>query len=306
MTDFFQTTEGVVTSAAVFLLVGLGWNLVYNASGYLNLAIGQFYILGAIFSYKLESSAGIHSIILVGIITILGVGVIGYVSERLLLRPLKTMGVPPLIVTIGLNLVLLEAALKLSPSLVIRPDTFIDHDFTIGGVHITAQELIVWGTAAIVTIALFVFFGRTDTGRAMRACSDNRGAAQTLGLRVASYGTIAFTASAILAALAGFVIAPTQGSAYNSGDLIAIKAFMAVSIVGLGRNGGAVFGAFLVAGVQGYVARYISQDLSDVIVLAAFVVVLYVYAARQDGGVLPTWLRLRRRPARPVAAAETP
>lgn len=303
MTDFLQTTEAVVTVAAVYLLVGLGWNLVYNASGYLNLAIGQFYILGAIFSYKLESSVGIHSIILVGLITLVGVGLIGYVSERLLLRPLKTMGVPPLIVTIGLNLVLLEVALKLSPSLVIRPDTFIDGDIAPFGVHITAQELIVWATAAIVAIAVFWFFKSTDTGRAMRASSDNRGAAQMLGLRVASYGTIAFTASAILAALAGFVIAPTQGSAYNSGDIIAIKAFMAVSIVGLGRNGGAVLGAFLVAGIQGYVARYISQDLSDVIVLAAFVVVLYVYAARQDGGVMPTWLRLRRRPPRPSAAA---
>jgi branched-chain amino acid transport system permease protein len=311
MTDFLQTTEAVITIAAVYLLVGLGWNLVYNASGYLNLAIGQFYILGAIFSYKLESSAGIGNVILVGIITIVGLGIIGYVSERLLLRPLKSMGVPPLIVTIGLNLVLLEVALKLSPALVIRPDTFIDGEIVPFGVHISAQELIVWFTAAVVAIGLFVFFRRTDTGRAMRACSDNRGAAQTLGLRVASYGTIAFTASAVLAGLAGFVIAPTQGSAYNSGDIIAIKAFMAVSIVGLGRNGGAVIGAFLVAAVQGYVARYVSQDLSDVIVLVAFIAVLYVYAAKQDGGVLPTWLRLRRRPPRPAApsvaaAAESP
>jgi branched-chain amino acid transport system permease protein len=308
MTDFLQTTESVVTVAAVYLLVGLGWNLVYNASGYLNLAIGQFYILGAIFSYKLESSVGIHNILLVGLITLVGVGLIGYVSERLMLRPLKTMGVPPLIVTIGLNLVLLEVALKLSPSLVIRPETFIEGDIAPFGVHITAQELIVWATAAIAATAVFVFFRRTDTGRAMRAGSDNRSAAQTLGLRVASFGTIAFTASAILAALAGFVIAPTQGSAYNSGDIIAIKAFMAVSIVGLGRNGGAVFGAFLVAGIQGYVARYVSQDLSDVIVLGAFVVVLYVYAARQDGGIMPAWLRLKRRPPRPSAqpAAETP
>jgi branched-chain amino acid transport system permease protein len=303
MTDFLQTTESVITIAAVYLLVGLGWNLVYNASGYLNLAIGGFYILGAIFSYKIQTRLGIHEPILVGVLTVGAVGVLGYVSERLLLRPLKQMGLPPLIVTIGLSLILLQLAFELSPSLVIRPEEAIGGEVTPFGVHIPAQALLVWATAAIATAAVFLFFRRTDTGRAMRAGADNRTAAQTLGLRVASFGTIAFTASAMLAAIAGFVIAPTQGSAYNSGDLIAIKAFMAVSIVGLGRNGGAVFGALLVAGVQVYVARYVSQDLSDVIVLVAFVGVLYVYAARQDGGILPARWRLRRRGPRPVRAA---
>jgi branched-chain amino acid transport system permease protein len=306
MTDFLQTTEAVITVAAIYLLVGLGWNLVYNACGYLNLAIGQFYILGAIFSFKLETSIGIHSPVLAAILSVAGVGVLGYVCERLLLRPLKVMGVPPLIVTLGISLVLLQLALELSPSLVIRPDEFVSGEISPFGVHVTAQELVVWASAALVTTGLFVFFRRTDAGRAMRACADNRRAAHMLGLRVASYGTIAFTVAAMIAAIAGCVIAPTQGSAYNSGEIIAIKSFMAVSIVGLGRNGGAVFGAFLVAAVQGYVARYISQDLSDVIVLVAFIVVLYVYAARQDGGILPNWLRLRRRPPRPVAAAAEP
>ena len=93
-----------------------------------------------------------------------------------------------------------------------------------------------------------------------------------------------------------FVVAPTQGSAYNSGDLIAIKAFMAVSIVGLGRNGGAVFGAFLVAAAEGYVARYWSADISQIVVLLGFIAILYVYAVRTTGGrFVPVWTRARRR-----------
>ena len=74
--------------------------------------------------------------------------------------------------------------------------------------------------------SLFTFFSRTDLGRTMRACTDNRPAALTLGIKVKTLATIAFTASAVLAALAAFVVSPTQGSAYNSGDLIAIKAFV--------------------------------------------------------------------------------
>lgn len=303
MTDFLQTTEFVVTMTAVYLLIGLGWNIVYNTCGYLNLAIGQFYILGAIFSFTFQDSWGVPSPLLSGVLAILVVVVIAYAAERLILRPLSARridkkGVAPLVLTIGLNLVLLQVAFKLSPSTVFRPRGLVDGTIEVAGVRIATQSLVTWVAAAVVTVALFAFFRRTDTGRAMRASAVNLPAARTLGLKVMSYRTIAFTISAALAAVAGFLVAPTQGIAYNSGDMIAIFAFMAVSIVGLGRDGGAVLGAFVVAAIQGYVARYIGQDVSDVVTLAAFLGVVYVYAARADGGILPQRLRVRMRAAR--------
>jgi len=304
VTDFLQTTEGIITAASIYLLVGLGWNLVYNTCGYLNLAIGQFYILGAVFSWKLETTFHIHSPIVVGALACVGAGILGFIAERVMLRPLKGNALNALIVTIGINLMLLQLAKALSPATVIRPDTFIAGEITPFGVHISYQELIVWGTALIVVVGLFTFFTRTDLGRTMRACTDNRPAAQMLGIRVPTLATMAFTASAVLAALAAFVVTPTQGSAYNSGDLIAIKAFMAVSIIGLGRNGGAVFGAFIVAGAEGYVARYWNPDYSDIVVLTGFLIVLYSYAVRStDGRFLPSWLRVRRRRPAPQEAS---
>src|SRR5205814_7915365 len=164
------------------------WNLVYNACGYLNLAIGQFYILGAILSYKFETWAGIHSPFAVGPIVVVSAGILGFLSERLLLRPLKDHGLSPLIVTIGINLLLLQLAKSLSPALAIRPDTFIVGVVSPGGVFIAYQDMIVWATAAVLGAALFVFFRRTDLGRTMRACADNRRAAEMLGIKVASYG----------------------------------------------------------------------------------------------------------------------
>lgn len=295
MIDFLQTTEGVITAGSIYLLIGLGWNLVYNTCGYLNIAIGQFYILGAVFSYKLETSWGIHSPFVLLVMVLFGVGVLGFLSERILLRRLGGNPLNALIVTIGLNLMLLELAMKLTPATVIRPDEFIAGGVDLGGVRITYQELIVWGTAVLVAGGLFTFFTRTDLGRTMRACTDNRPAAEGLGIKVPTLATIAFTVSAMLAALAAFVVSPTQGSAYNSGDLIAIKSFMAVSIVGLGRNGGAVFGALLVAGAEGYISRYWSAEAANIIVLVGFLVVLYTYALRTSGGrFLPAWARVRR------------
>jgi branched-chain amino acid transport system permease protein len=301
VTSFLQATEGIITAASIYLLIGLGWNLVYNTCGYLNLAIGNFYILGAVLSWKFEQSLEITSIPVVFLMVVVSAGILGFVSERLLLRRLKGHGLNALIVTLGINLMLLQLAQVLSPATVIRPNLFVFGIVRPFGVFVEYQELIVWGTALLVTVGLFGFFTLTDLGRTMRACTDNRDAAETLGIKVPMFATIAFTASAVVAALASFVVSPTQGSAYNSGDLIAIKSFMAVSIVGIGRNGGAVFGAFLVAGIEGYVARYWSSDLSEIAVLVGFVAVLYVYAVRSTGGrLVPLPARMRRRRRRPL------
>jgi branched-subunit amino acid ABC-type transport system permease component len=295
MIDFLQTTEGIITAASIYLLIGLGWNLVFNACGYLNLAMGEFFILGAMFSYKFETSWGISSPFLVGPLTVLMVGAIGLIAERALLRPLKDRGLSPLVVTIGIALVLLQVANKLSSNQAIRPNLFISGGVAPGGVHIAYQEFVVWGTAIIVGVLFVLFFTRTDRGRVMRACVDNRRGAENLGIKVTTYATAAFTVSAMLAALAAFVITPIESVAYNSGDYIAIKAFMAVSVMGVGRNGGAVGGALLVAALEGYLSRYVSPDTANVVVLIAFVVILCSYAVRSEGGrLLPHWLRIRR------------
>ena len=92
MTDFLQTSEFVLTMASVYLLIGLGWNLVYKTCGYLNLAIGQFYILGAVFSYKFHESWGVDSTLAAGALSVLVVALIGYAAERLVMRPMQRFG----------------------------------------------------------------------------------------------------------------------------------------------------------------------------------------------------------------------
>ncbi|MDI9897415.1 branched-chain amino acid ABC transporter permease [Rhodococcus sp. IEGM 1381] len=301
MIDFLQTTEFVLTMTAAYLLIGLGWNVVYNTCGYLNFAIGQFYILGAILSFRFQSSWGIDSPWLAGLLAVISAGVIAFVAERLVLRPLASLGLDerglaPLILTIGLGLILVQVSFKLSPSTVTRPQELLPGTIDVGGVLIAKQSLLMWFATAVVAGALFMFFRRTDMGRAMRAAAVSPSAARALGLRVASFRTLAFTLSGLLAGFAGFLIAPTQGIAYNGGDVIAIYSFMAVSIVGLGRDGMAVVGAVVVASIQGYSARYLGQSVSEVIVLVAFLGVVYLYAARADGGILPTRLRVAMRP----------
>jgi branched-chain amino acid transport system permease protein len=281
MIDFLQTTEGALTVACVYILVGFGWNLVYNACGYLNLATGEFYILGAILAVRLQESLGIDSVILRGIITLLAIGALAFVCEIVLLRPVGNDMLRALIITLGLALMLLQLAQQLSPEVVIRPEAFISGgSVDVGGVLIAPQDFIVWGTCLVVSLGLIYYFTRTDIGRRMRAAVDSPGAARMLGIRVRWYMTGAFTAGAMLAALAAFVVAPTQGVTYLQGDIIAITSFMAVAIGGIGKYGGGVIGAFVVALIQAYLARYWDPAAQQIVILVLFLVVLYVQAVR--------------------------
>jgi branched-chain amino acid transport system permease protein len=305
MVDFLQTTEGALTTACVYILIGFGWNLVYNACGYLNLAIGEFYILGAILAVNLQSDLGIDSVLLRGLITVLALGALGFVCELLLLRPVSDGGgFRPLIVTLGLALVLLQVAKELSPEVVIRPEVFLaGGPLELGGVRIPRQDLIVWGTCLVVTIGLVYFFRSTDLGRRVRAAVDSPTGARLLGIKVNWYMTGAFAAGAMLAGLAAFVVAPTQGVNYLQGDLIAIKSFMAVAIGGLGRYGGGVVGAFVVAFAEAYLARYWSPAAQGIVILVGFLLVLYIQAVGMSRRA-PTFLtRLPRRRRRSEAAA---
>jgi branched-chain amino acid transport system permease protein len=295
MVDFLQTTQGAVTAACVYILIGFGWNLVYNACGYLNLAIGEFYILGAILAVNLQTDFGIDSVILRGLVTLVALGLLGALCEIFLLRPLNDGGFKPLIVTLGLALVLLQVAKELSPDVVIHPQVFLSGGpLDLGGVLIPRQDLIVWGTCLVVIVWLIVFFRSTDLGRRVRAAVDSRDGARLLGIRVNAYMTGAFAAGAMLAGLAAFVVAPTQGVNYLQGDIIAIKSFMAVAIGGLGRYGGGVIGAFVVALLEAYLSRYWDPGAQQIVILVLFLLVLYVQAV---GVSRRTPRFLRRAPA---------
>jgi branched-chain amino acid transport system permease protein len=284
--DFLQTTEGAITAASVYILIGFGWNLVYNSCGYLNLAIGEFYILGAVLAVVIQDDLGVDSVVLRGLMVLGGLGLLGMFCELVLLRPVSRNGLlRPLIVTLGIALVVLQISKELAPGVVIRPDTYVSAaPIDLGGVRIAPQELLVWGTAVLVSAALIVFFGATDLGRRVRAAVDSPPSARLLGIRTNWYMTAAFAASAVLAGLAAFVVAPTQGVNYNGGTLIAIKAFIAVAIFGLGHYGRGVAGAFVVALAEAYLARYWNPAAQQIVILTGFLIVLYVQAAWESRG----------------------
>lgn len=273
--DVLQTLEVALEAASIYLLVGLGWNIVYSSCGYLNLAVGGFYALAAILSFRLATTLGFEAPLLVAMAALVIVSSVGTVSELLLIRPLEQRGIEVLIVTAGLELILRELTTHLAPEIAVRPEVFVGGaPFDLGGVLVPRQGVIIVATAAAAFAGLLWFFHRTDLGRTFRAVADDRRAARAIGVNVARVETIAFTLGVALTALGAIVISPAQGVAAGGGTMIAIKSFLAVSIGGIGRYGGAVVGALVVALVEAFAARYWTTDARDLLVLGGLILAL--------------------------------
>lgn len=283
MTEFLQLTIANVTLAGVYLLIGQGWNLTIAVSGLLNLAIGGFYMFGGMLSFWFAVDMGLPTLP-AAVASVVVVAAMAYIVERLLLRPAGDQVVVQIIATIGVSLILMEAARYAFGVDPVKPPALIPGDpINVGGVLLMPQSVVVVGVAVLATVGLQVFFRRSAPGRAMRACADNPDGARGLGIDVTKQRTIAYTAAGALAALAGVLIAPLIPITYSGGDFVALKAFMAIAIVGLGNFAWAPLGALAVASLEGYIAGYISSDYRDVVVLSLLLVILLAKVVRTSG-----------------------
>lgn len=275
MTDLLQTIEGGLVVAAVYVLVGFAWNVVYNSSGFLNLAVGEFYVIAAILDTEIvERWTGLpRGAVLALVVVIVASG--AFAVERLILRPVSGKPLAPLMITVGLALVLRQLGRTMAPDLIVRPEDFFPGGtWNVGGVRFSPQDLVVVAVAIVVSVALTLFFHRTNRGRVVRVTGLDRDSARAIGINVTRIGSGAFVASAALAAIAGLSVSPITGVSPGGGDMLAIKSFLAVSIFGIGSYGRGICGALVIGLGEALLARYWSVDARDLIVLGGFLLVV--------------------------------
>lgn len=275
MSSFLQTVEAAMVAAAVYLLLGLGWNVVYRACGYLNLAIGEVFILAGVLAAKLPERLGTDQPLVVGAVVVAVVAAGAWVAERATIRPLRVRGEAAMLTTLGLALLLSELIHRLAPEVALRtPPVFDGSPFTVADVVVPRQDLVIVAVAVAAWASLALVATRTAAGRQMRACADDRASARWLGIDIGRVETTAFVISAVLAAVAAVAATPSIGVAAGSGTLLAVTSFLAVSLGGLGSDRGAVAGAVAVALVEAFAGRYWSSDAKELVVVGLLVVVL--------------------------------
>jgi branched-chain amino acid transport system permease protein len=273
---FVQLTLTGLTNGAIFALVALGFVLIYKSSDVINFAQGEFLLVGAYLMYALVAELGLPWS--VGILVTIGLAVVlGVLVERLVLRPL--IGEPiisVIMVTIGLSS-LLRAIVnaiwgtygRAFPAFIPSTNVYIFKAV------VPADRLIAIGLGLLLLGAFTLFFRYSAEGIAMRATADDQQAALSMGISVKHIFAVAWSISAVTAALAGALVANIVGV---SGDVsrIGLRVFPVVILGGLDSIPGAVLGGVVIGLLEAYTGGYIGAGLSQVLPFIALILILMI------------------------------
>jgi branched-chain amino acid transport system permease protein len=273
-----QTLVNGLSVGCIYGLIGIGFCVIYNASGIVNFAQGAFVMLGGIVTFALLTSFGMPMIV-AGALATVAVAILGVVIERLVVRPLWDRNATMFVIilaTLAAQIVIERATLIAVGDQPKSIPIFTDlPPIRIAGVAIGYQILWIIGTSLLLIALLALFFQKTLVGRAMRACSVNREAAALQGIPVSRMLALSFALSAALGAIAGILVTPTQFTAFNVGTPFAIAGFIAAIVGGFGRPFGAFLGGIALGLAQALAVFALGSGLKNVAALAVLLVFLF-------------------------------
>lgn len=273
MSELLQFLLSGVTVGAVYALVALGFTIIFNASDVVNFAQGEFVMLGGMITVFVHAAGA--PLPLAALVAVVATAALGVAMNRLAIEPARGAPVVSLvIITIGVSIFIRGASQLIFDKQIHSFPAFSGDDpLRILGATILPQSLWVIGGAIAVFVGLWLFFTRTLLGRAVLATSNNRLAAQLVGINTRFMMTLSFALSAGIGALAGVLVTPITLTSYDVGLAFALKGFAAAMLGGMGNPKGALAGGFLLGVLEALTAGYISSQYKDA---AAFIVILAV------------------------------
>ncbi len=269
-----------VSLGSVYAIIALGYTMVYGIAKMLNFAHGDVIMVGAYVAYFSFASQNLPAPVAV-ILAMAACTALGILIEFLAYRPLRNAGsLSVLITAIGVSFLLQNLALifwgsspRSFPSMVTMPSLTLFE----GAVIVSGEAMVTMLTCVVVMLGRTVFTRYSKMGKAMRAVSEDRAAAELMGIHVNVTISVTFAIGSALAAVAGIllcsmypVLQPTTGS------MPGIKAFTAAVFGGIGSIPGAMLGGILLGVIEIFARGYISTQLSDAIVFAVLIIVLLV------------------------------
>ncbi len=270
-----------MTTGGTYALIALGFSLVYNATGVINFAQGEFVMLGGMVTAASMTAWGLP-LWLAALVGIAVTTVVGVILDRAAIRPARNASVVVLIIiTVGASIFLRGLA-----SIIWGPDERPVPAFSgnapiaVLGASITPQSLWVMGATLVTAIAMWVIFEHTVVGKAMRACAINAHAAQLCGIELSRMVSWSFALAAAIGAIAGIVLAPITMTQYNVGTMLGLKGFCAAMLGGLGNGLGAIVGGLVLGVLEALGAGLVSSQYKDAI---AFIVLIAVLLIRPSG-----------------------
>jgi len=274
---FFQYLFAGITYGSIYAIVAIGFNIIYNTTGIINFAQGEFVMLGGMIAISLHTMLPLPLAIALAVISTM---LIGALIEIIFIRWLKNPSVlRMIIITIGLSILIREAALHIWGEGVRSLPYFNGNEIStirIMGTNISPQVLWVIGVCSVIVVLLSLFFKFTSLGQEMRACAANRLAATLCGISTKNMVTFSFMLSAGIGALAGCVVSPITYTQYDGGTALAIKGFTVAVLGGLGNSMAAVIAGLLLGIIESFSVSVVPLAFQDAISIALLLTILFV------------------------------
>lgn len=279
MMSFISYLVNGISLGSIYALIALGYTMVYGIAKMLNFAHGDIIMVGGftVFTAMSTEWCPVWLSVVIGIIvcTLLGV-----IVEKVAYKPLRNASpLAVLITAIGVSYLLQNVALIIFGSAAQSFTSVVKNvaPVTIGGVTISMETIISIVVSVIIMVCLTFFINKTKAGKAMLAVSEDKGAAQLMGINVNSTISLTFAIGSALAGVASVLLCSSypQISPYT-GSMPGIKAFVAAVFGGIGSIPGAMIGGILLGVIENLSKAYISSQLSDAIVFLVLIVVLIV------------------------------
>ena len=275
MLDFLQLTFSGIATGSIYALAALGFTLLWQASGTINFAQGEFVMLPA-FAMVGFGLLGAPLLLAFVLSCLLAVLILGYGFKRGIVDPLLRFGMMPIVVaTIGLSIAARNGVRAgYSAEAHPFPGLFADKLFNIAGVTITLADVGTLALALALVLGTQAFLAKTVTGRAMQAVAQNTESATVLGIDVPRMVFYTFAINAVLACAAALLVTPTYLAKFDMGEGLGNKAFFAAIIGGFNNSRGALLGGVIVGVAENLAAAYISPAYKDAVALVLFMGVI--------------------------------
>ena len=288
--SFLNNVITGISLGSIYAIIALGYTMVYGIAKMLNFAHGDVIMVGAYVCFFATGSFGLHPV--VGVLLAMVVcTVLGVIIEGLAYKPLRQApSLAVLITAIGVSWFLQNSAQLLwgAAPKVFTPVVSDGLNLFGGQLNISYVTILTVASCLVIMAVLSAFIGKGKMGKAMRACSEDKGAAQLMGINVNSTISMTFAIGSALAATAGVLMCSAYPTLMpTTGSLPGIKAFTAAVFGGIGSVPGAFVGGLLLGIIEIFAKAYISTDLSDAIVFLALIIVLLVKPSGLLGKYVP-------------------
>ncbi|MCP5152807.1 MAG: branched-chain amino acid ABC transporter permease [Ectothiorhodospiraceae bacterium] len=276
MIEALQLLISGVSTGAIYALAAIGFVLLWQTTGTINFAQGEFVMLPSIIMLAFVLHGGLPLWVAFAVTLVVSGLLLGVAFKVLVVQPMIRHGVLPLVIaTIALGIFMREGAKEFfsneaQPFPMPVPYVVLE----LGGVTVTSHHLFCLAVAVVLVLALQWFLGGTRTGRSMQAVAQNAQAAEILGIDVKRMVMLTFLVNAALVTVAAILVTPVYLAKWDNGEAIGLTAFIAAIVGGFNQVRGAVLGGVLVGVLENFSAYYISTEYRTAFPLILLILVI--------------------------------